>query len=230
MSEQNKLPSDVIGYNKKEIEGLVVDINRALEKTSNIIIELLQDNIIKPMSLAWYAPEAVDFFENFKTEVASKAIIINDAYDKYRKELQAAGEIWADNSGGERPVIPELKQIELNLNITSIQSEDNGNIVLDASEASKVIMNLSVLEEELNSKVASIARELDFNTSFIGHGQSQAILNCFTTVSNQIHDVFKSLTEGDNALYNRINEIVHKYQDAVTNVVESFSSQGKEEI
>ena len=112
--------------------------------------------------------------------------------------------------------------MELNLNITPIQSEDNGRIVINGNEAAKVAMSLSEIEEEIKSKIASITRNLDLDTSFIGRGQSQAILNCFTDISNEIHRVFSYLTEGDNNLYDRINKVVEKYENIISQVNDSF--------
>ena len=88
--------------------------------------------------------------------------------------VRVAGELWAQNTQGEVPVLPEVTGVELNLNITPIQSEDNGRIVINGNEAAKVAMSLSEIEEEIKSKIASITRNLDLDTSFIGRGQSQA--------------------------------------------------------
>ena len=186
--EKNATKVEETGYNKKEIENLINNINDSLEKTGEAITDSLYEGIILPMSTAWYAPEAQEFFEEFKEEVKASGQVINTSFDNFRLAIQKAGELWAQNTQGEVPVLPEVTGVELNLNITPIQSEDNGRIVINGNEAAKVAMSLSEIEEEIKSKIASITRNLDLDTSFIGRGQSQAILNCFTDIYSSILD------------------------------------------
>ena len=88
--EKNATKVEETGYNKKEIENLINNINDSLEKTGEAITDSLYDGIILPMSTAWYAPEAQEFFEEFKEEVKASGQVINTSFDNFRLAIQKA--------------------------------------------------------------------------------------------------------------------------------------------
>ena len=57
------------GYNCQKINDLGTVINNCAQKAASTIVDRLHDEIIIPISTAWYAPEAIDFFSGFKSTV-----------------------------------------------------------------------------------------------------------------------------------------------------------------
>lgn len=227
-----------IGYNKGEIEDLRDTINSAAQSCGENIIDILENNIIGPISKAWYAPEAVYFFEGF-AEWVSKiggtaggeegGTGITGAFDSFRAAVQAAGENWAENVStgeyvAEKPVLAEIDQVELTLDVSKVQADDAGTIYIHATDASNVASSLAEVEQSIKASMAEVASDLNADSAFIGGNQSVAIENCFTKVAESVHEAFKYLTEGDNNLQSQINKAIQKYGDVSKGISSSFGS------
>ena len=77
----DSLHYNAIGYNAANIEALRDTINTTCQKAGEGIVERLHNDIILPMSEAWYAPEAIDFFQGFADTVKLSGEAIKESFD-----------------------------------------------------------------------------------------------------------------------------------------------------
>lgn len=215
---------EVSGYNCENVNALRDVINNTASQAANGIVERLHSDIIVPMSIVWYAPEAVEFFEGFAATVKASGENITMAFDAFRQAVEDAGKNWAENTKGELPSLPAIDQVELNLNVSKIQPENGGNVTIDEGQATTIAGNLPEVEAAIKSDLENIAESLNAETAFIGHGQAEALQNCFVYVSGEIHKIFKYLTEGEESLQGQINKAVQKYADVSTGISNAFNN------
>ena len=216
--------ANLTGYNCERVQDLRKVINNIAKQSGQSIIERLSSDIVIPMSTAWYAPEAVTFFEGFATTVSNTGKNITEAFDAFRAAVESAGRSWAENTGGDIPVLTAIDNVELKLDVSSIEPNNAGNVGIDQEQASIIARRLQEVEEGIKSDLRNLASNLNAETAFIGQGQAEALDNCFTTIVGAIHNVFKYLTEGEDSLQNQIKNAVKKYQDVSSGISNAFNN------
>lgn len=215
---------EVSGYNCEKVNALRNVINKTAQESGKSIVETLRSDIVVPMSSAWYAPEAVTFFEGFAKTVKASGEGITEAFDSFRAAVEKAGANWAESTSGETPSLPAIETVELVLDYSAIQPNNAGNITIDEASASSIASKLGEVEATIKSNLEGLAGSLDAETAFIGHGQADALQKCFVTVSGEIYKIFKYLTEGENSLQSQIKATVTKYQDVSTGISDAFNN------
>lgn len=216
--------ANLTGYNCQKVNELRNAINNTAQQSAQGIVERLNSDIVVPMSSAWYAPEAVTFFEGFASTVKATGENITAAFDAFRAAVESAGRSWAENTGGEIPSLPAIDTVQLNLNISSIQNNNAGNVVIDENRATAIANRLQEVEEGIKNDLRNLAGNLNAETAFIGQGQAEALENCFVTISGEIHKIFKYLTVGEDSLQGQINKAVKKYQDVSSGISSAFNN------
>ena len=215
---------NVTGYNCGQVNALRDVINQIAAKAGNGIVERLHSDIIVPMSGVWYAPEAVEFFGGFATAVKASGENITNAFDAFRGAVESAGKNWAENTGGEVPALAAIDLVNLDLNVSDILPENGGNVTIDEQQATTIADKLPEVEAAIKSDLEGLAASLNAETAFMGHGQAEAVQNCFVQVSGEIHKIFKYLTEGENSLQGQIKKAAAKYGDVSTSISSAFSN------
>ena len=214
---------NMTGYNSQNIAALRDVIDRTAQSVAEKVVTRLHDEIIRPISEAWHAPEAVDFFTKFAETVKGTGQNIRDIFDSFRKAVEQAGSIWAENTGGEAPTLGAISDVNLELPVREIQVKDSaGNVGIDEDAANKIANNLTNVEEEIKSDMEAVANELDASTAFLGHGQAEAVAECFIKINLEIHLIFKFLTEGDLSLQAQIISAAKKYGDVSVGIATGF--------
>lgn len=216
--------SEITGYNYQQINALRDVINNTAQRAGEGIVERLSSDIIVPMSTAWYAPEAITFFEGFAATVKASGTNITNAFDAFRLAVQEAGESWALNTNGQAPSLAPIDSVELNLNISPIQGENGGNITIDENQAMVIANKLPEVEEAIKADLQALAGNLNAETAFIGRGQAAALQECFVKLSGEVHRIFRYLTEGDDSLSSQINKAVQKYQAVSEGISSAFNN------
>lgn len=213
------------GYNCARVEELRTFINSTARQAGNGIVGIMYEKIIVPMSSEWYAPEAVEFFEGLAQTVRASGESITSAYDAFRDAVQQAGTSWAENTGGEVPVLASIDAVELNLDVSPIREKNAlGDVIINGDRATAIANTLGEVQESINQKLRTLASELDAEAAFLGNGQSGAVQACFERVSAEISKIFKYLTDGDESLYGQINKAVKKYGDVSSSISEGFNN------
>lgn len=224
---------EFIGYNREAIEGLRDVIFTIAEKASATITDTMQAEIVDKMANLWYAPDAVTFFNDFATRVSNSAVKFNEVFDSFRQNIENAGVLWAEQTGGDNPSLSEISSIELTLSVASIQDNHDGNIFINADEATALANKLELVKGSIKTSLATLANELDVATAFIGGGQSGAIETCFAGVMDLVNDIFKYLTEdssdGSLSLATMIKNSADKYTTTASTISSTdFSSSAEE--
>lgn len=215
---------NLTGYNCQKVNDLRNVINNTAQQSAQGIVERLNSDIVVPMSTAWYAPEAVTFFEGFAATVKATGENITAAFDAFRAAVESAGRNWAENTGGEIPSLPAIDAVQLELNVSSIQTNNAGNVVIDENQATAIANRLQEVEEGIKNDLRNLAGNLNAETAFIGQGQAEALENCFVTISGEIHKIFKYLTAGEDSLQGQIHKAVKKYQDVSSGISSAFNN------
>ncbi len=213
------------GYNKEQVEELRGAINTTAQQAAEGIVEKLGSGIITPISNAWYAPEAVEFFQKFAEVVAQSGTNIHTVFEEFKRYIEEAGKNWAENTGGEVPVLPSLDDISLKLDVSAIRDKaENGNVGVFESEAMSVANGLTAVQEEIKAQLESLAAQLSAETAFIGGSQAESIQNCFIAVSGEVHKIFNYLTEGEDSLRSALTKSVEKYGDVSEGISTAFGT------
>lgn len=214
---------NMTGYNSQNIAALRDVIDRTAQSVAEKVVTRLHDEIIRPIANAWYAPEAIEFFTKFAETVKNTGVNIREIFDSFRQAVEKAGSIWAENTGGEAPVLGSISDVNLNLSVSEIQAKDSaGNVYIDEAAANNVANNLANVEEEIKSDMQAVASDLDASTAFLGQGQSEAVAECFVKINLEIHLIFKFLTEGDLSLQAQITSAVNKYKEVSVGIKTGF--------
>ncbi len=219
---------EISGYNCEQVNSLRDVINNIASQAGDGIVERLHSDIVVPMSSVWYAPEAVTFFEGFAETVKASGENITAAFDAFRGAVESAGKNWAENTGGEAPSLPAIDSVELDLNVSDIQSDNGGSVTIDEGQAETIASSLTEVEDDIRSDLESLAEGLEAETAFLGHGQADALQSCFVKVSSEIHKIFKYLTDGEDSLQGQINKAVQKYSDVSKGISDAFNNTGEE--
>lgn len=213
------------GYNKEQVEELRSAINTTAQSAAEGIIEKLGSGIITPISAAWFAPEAIEFFEKFAEVVAQSGANIQTIFETFKQYIEEAGANWAQNTGGEVPVLPTLDEITLNLDISAIKEKaSNGDVGVFENDAMAVANGLNSVQEDIKANLESLAKQLDAATAFIGGSQAESIQNCFVAVSGEVHRIFSYLTEGEDSLRGALTKSVEKYGDVSESISTAFGT------
>lgn len=220
--------SNVIGYNSNEVRELREKINNSAKQVAQKIIERLHSEIIVPMSKAWYAPEAVEFFNGFGKVVAQSSETITEAFQSFNRAVNEAANNWAENTGGQAPTLASIEPVDMTLSVGEIQDNYNGNVMIDESQAQTVANNLGQVEEEIKSDLKSISDQLSADAAFLGDGQSEAVVQCFISVNIQVGLIFKFLSNNGNgsetSLQYQINKAVTKYKEVAAGIKTAFNN------
>lgn len=218
------MDQNITGYNCERVNELREVINNTAQRAGEGIVERLHSEIIIPMSNVWYAPEAVEFFQGFADTVKSSGQYIQQTFDSFRNAVQKAGENWAENTKGQAPNLPAIDPVELNLNVSDIQNDNRGNVTIDENQAIVIAGTLEQVEANIKADLEGLAQNLLVEFAFMGHGQAEAIQNCFVLINGEIHRIFKYLTEGDNSLKVQIGKAVEKYKEVSSGIAGAFNN------
>lgn len=217
---------DVSGYNKEAVEALRDVINSTAQSTASVIVEELTNYVVTPMSTAWYAEEAQEYFTTWSTEVVAKTgETIQKVFDGFRDNVQKTGEAWAEATKGVAPVLAPIDDVTVTLSVDAIQATNEaGDRSLDEAAVDKVKSSLSACEEAIKTGLSGLAQNLDASTAFLGHNQGQKIQECFIRVAEAIHKIFEYVLNETDGLGAALEAYKTKYADSATNVATSFEN------
>ena len=221
--------TDVTGYNPAQVESLGTDIVSSSQKVADTIVEKLESGVIRPISEEWFAQEAKEFFDAFAETVRSTGQAIAEAFDSFISSVESAGNNWAENTKGTTVSLERVGSIDLNLDVSAIQTQDgSGNIGIKEEGARGVADSLTSVREEIQTTLTEEANRLNAETAFLGHDQAQAVTHCFEQVNIAVSKIFNFLIEGDNNLQAQINNAVQKYGEIGTETASAFNNASAE--
>ena len=218
--------SDVSGFNLEAVENLHVTINDAAKSAGECVVGSLTKYVVTPMADAWYAEEAQQYFKTFSTDVVAKSgESIQKIFQQFQDNVVKTGNDWAKATGASVVVkMADVDPVIINLSVDAIKATKNGDRALDEGAVQNVISSLSKCEDEIKTTLASQAKQLDASTAFLGHGQSDAVQDCFVKVSESIHKIFEYILLGNDALSGALTKYKEKYITSAKNVATSFNN------
>ncbi|MBQ6405025.1 MAG: hypothetical protein IJJ63_03110 [Bacilli bacterium] len=224
-SVSNAADEEQSGYNKKQIDGLDTVINTAMKEVGDAIVNKLEEDLVKKVGEKWYAQEAKDYFKDVHDDIAKSGETIQGIFSKFRDALQQSGESWANTTKNAAPSIGAIKNLSLNLNTSSIKIlRDDGAAVLYEKDVNTIADGLDNVEKDLKTVILKYKEELDASTAFIGHGQSEAINDCFNRILEEVHKLFQKLLVGDGSVKVALKGFKEKYKAKATSEAESFKN------
>ena len=216
---------EVSGYNKAKVEELRGVINDTAQSTASVIVEELTNYVVTPMSTAWYAEEAQEYFQTFKDVVAKTGQTITNVFDEFRQNVQDTGAAWAEATKGVAPTLEKIETVEVVLPVDAIQATNEaGDRSLDETAVENVKNSLSDCEEAIKNGLSGLAQNLDASTAFLGHNQGTQIQNCFVKVAEAVHQIFNYVLIGETGLEGALKAYKEKYANSATNVASSFQN------
>lgn len=213
------------GYNKGEIEKLRDAINNAAKFSAEAITDILKEDVVMKTSYAWYAPEAVTFFEKFADIVKNTAESYRLIFDSFRQAVQTTGTEWANSVGSsDYPVLAPIDDISLILPIDDIKDKDYyGNVGLNEEKAKEVINSLPDVQARISEKLDEYAKVLDAQCAFFGGSQSEKINECFRYVGTIVSNIFSYLSGNEDSLAAAIQSYIDKYIKTADEVSGAYS-------
>lgn len=218
------MADDFTGYNAAEVEALGTQIKNAADNISTSIVTEIKNGIVTPMADAWFSPEGVEFFEAFATTVQGTATTIEEAFNTFVSGVESAGNNWGSNIKGTQVSLTRVSGLDLTLDVSAIQDNQGGNQGIREAAATATASSIGTVQSTIMSQLSSISSGLTASTAFLGHGQDQAVSECFGKVAEAIANIFKFLTEGDNSLQSSINKAVTKYSDVANDTTTEFNN------
>lgn len=217
---------DAHGYNPNEVEALAPVIDQTAQNCAAGVVEILHDQFVVPMSDAWFAQDAVDFFDSFNEIVKSTGTSIQEAFDAFRTDIQDLGNAWAELTKGPQVNLSAVSTITLNLSYSEIKTSEpgTGNVIIYESKADSVADSLADVRTAIEDKMKEAAEKLDASASFFGGNQAQAIEDCFTRLSAAVAKVFDFLCEGENNFSSQIHQVASVYGDQSSEAANSYNN------
>ena len=190
---------DERGYNPQQFSDLRAKINLAYIGAARCIVDVLEEQLIKPISLVWYTQEGVEYFDGFKQQVQATGEALRLTYDVLRDAIYQAGVVWADNTHNEQPDMAPLELFDLSLDVSAIQpTREDGAAVIEIEQATAIANNLPNIQTEIVQRIAAEQTDLDASLALIGGGQADAVTALHNRVEAAVGRIFSFLTEGDN--------------------------------
>lgn len=221
------------GANRDATISLIEQVISDSTQIRDTISDQLKTNIIDAISEAWYADEAVKFFQGFATAVedASKGIAtgintvignIASTYDSWLYSTSTEGaDITPLKDSGEYSEVSE-EDTKISLDVSGITAVGpNSEIGIDEETASDVASAVATVRETIQNSLSELQKNLDSSAALIdGSGrQAGAIQTFYDAQLTAIEKIFDFLTEDDGenkSLVTCINESVTRYGETIT--------------
>lgn len=219
-----------VGYNQGKIEELQEKVSTVSGQVGSIVAEQLEDKVVNRMATVWYAPQAVEFFANFKTTVKQLGTSLTEMFNAYCNVLTEAGNVWAEYTGGNKVTAKKVADINIDIKVDVIKAADDANnVFINEGGADSVVNGLPEVESSIRSGLSALETELEAEVAFLGHNQAGAVRDLFTKVMNSISDMFKSLySEDENSLKSQILLAKNEYGRLADELSAQLRSSGEE--
>ena len=215
------------GFNPNQIEQLSRTVNTISNEVGNSIRIKLESGIVTPISQAWFTQEGVDYFNSFRDAVRNSENIIQEIFNAFNQGLRKAGENWADQvRSRQRVSVQNVGRPNLNINVSAVRPDRGGDIGIDENAANAVANQVAGIRADIQAELKSQAQRLEANAAFMGHGQADAVRNCFTQINEEVARIFRILDEdGDGqSLRSAIKAAVTKYGQIGANTSSFFNA------
>lgn len=221
------------GANRDETISLIEKVKTDSDTIKETIKDQLQTNIIDAIKEAWYAEEAVKFFQAFESTVEEASKTIATGINTVIGNIALTYDSWLYNTSSEGAEVSPLKDsgeytevseedTKITLDVSGIVAVGpNSEIGIDEETASSVATNVATIRETIQTSLSELQTNLDSSAALIdGSGrQASAVQTFYDAQLKAIEEIFNFLTEDDGeskSLVTCINDSVTRYGETIT--------------
>lgn len=221
-----------VGANRTETVNLIEKIKTDSSSIKETIQEQLQTGVINAIKDAWYAEEAVKFFQAFRETVESASGAIAQGINTVIGNVALSYDNWLANTNPEgaasNPLYGSGEYSEVEESETKITLDVEGIVAvgpntetgIDEETANTVAESLPGIREAIQEALKDMQQNLDASAALIdaSGAQSSAVQTFYDAQLTAIEQIFKFLTEDDGenkSLKTCIAESVTRYGESI---------------
>lgn len=210
--------TDALGYNTEQVEAIGDGINKYASQTGELIVTSIKNNIVDKVAEDWVSEAAVEYFENFKQKLKGHEERITDVFRAFSKSVGQGGENWSTTTKGTAPTMPEVENVTLDLDISSIRATDgNGDRYMYENIEENVNSYVENSRTEILSGFSNMESEINGDAAFFGAGQSEALQEAARSLGDEVNNILDEIISGDDeSLISRIQYFKTQYSETAT--------------
>jgi len=210
------------GFNPDEVQQSLNGVSNSYRDLMTAMCVQMKNKFIDGMSSKWACKEAQNTFQLIKEAMDDTVVKVNTTFQSVFDAVKAAGDSWAASTGTDftvnaKQVIPYTFNVDCILeNINGVRGVDKEQALQCANSALKEISNS--IDSALNAAVSSVN-----NCGFLGDGQSEALRNSLSTISNSITRLYSDISS---SITVAVSNTVSKYGDTAGKISAAFTVEG----
>ena len=201
MSKNSSLEDTAVGYNDTKCKEIDAGIEDCHQQIVTIIKEEIEQEVVTPISKAWYAEDAVDYMTEFKNNTARISDDIQKIFQNFRDQMQSDIDNWntqTHNTSGTQ--LQDVSEKTVDIDVSAMQPTDSeGNRYISLSIATDVVTWIANCLKDVNERGTQVIADHEI-ASYIGEKQNDAANNALQQVLLAVEAVLVYLIVGDNAI------------------------------
>ena len=201
MSKNSSLEDTAVGYNDTKCKEIDAGIEDCHQQIVTIIKEEIEQEIVAPMSKAWYAEDAVNYMTEFKGNTARISDDIQKIFQNYRDQMQSDIDNW--NTQTQNPSGTQLQPVSektVDIDVSAMQPVDgDGNRYITNTIATDVVTWIANCLKGVNERGTQVIADHEI-ASYIGERQNDAANTALQQVLLAVEAVLAYLIVGPNAI------------------------------
>lgn len=201
MSKHSSLEDTAVGYNDAKCKEIDAGIEDCHQQIVTIIKEEIEQEIVAPMSKAWYAEDAVNYMTEFKGNTARISDDIQKIFQNYRDQMQSDIDNW--NTQTQNPSGTQLQPVSektVDIDVSAMQPVDgDGNRYITNTIATDVVTWIANCLKGVNERGTQVIADHEI-ASYIGERQNDAANTALQQVLLAVEAVLAYLIVGPNAI------------------------------
>ena len=201
MSKNSSLEDTAVGYNDTKCKEIDVGIEECYQEIVTIIKEAIEQEIVTPMSKAWYAEDAVEYMKEFRANTIRISDDIQKIFQNFRDQMQSDIDNW--NTQTKNPSGTQLQDVSektVDIDVSAMQPVDGeGNRYISNTIATDVVTWVANCLKVVNDRGTQVIADHSIG-SYIGEKQNDAANAALQAVLLAVEGVLVYLIVGENAI------------------------------
>lgn len=198
MSKTSSLEDTAVGYNDAKCKEIDAGIEDCHQQIVTIIKEEIEQEIVAPMSKAWYAEDAVDYMTEFKGNTARISDDIQKIFQNFRDQMQSDIDNWNTQTHGTQ--LQAVSEKTVDIDVSAMQPVDgDGNRYITNTIATDVVTWIANCLKGVNERGTQVIADHEI-ASYIEERQNDAANTALQQVLLAVEAVLVYLIVGPNAI------------------------------
>ena len=201
MSKNSSLEDTAVGYNDTKCKEIDAGIEDCHQQIVTIIKEEIEQEVVTPISKAWYAEDAVEYMKEFQLNTRNISDDIQKIFQNFRDQMQSDIDNW--NTQTQNPSGTQLQDVSektVDIDVSAMQPTDSeGNRYISLSIATDVVTWIANCLKGVNERGTQVIADHEI-ASYIGEKQNDAANSALQQVLIAVEAVLVYLIVGDNAI------------------------------